>query len=155
LLDSFCLYLSPVIALHWKDLWPSLWHNLQITVSPSTGLFTPVVVLSCGGWIYLALPFLLYKALPRRATSCLNCSFSFATSFEHVSTTILLTRTWLQVLELSIKSKQEVEASFLIISGISTKDAPGVLPMFSSLVVSSLLCMLRIFIFSIKFLIAS
>jgi hypothetical protein len=45
----------------------------------------------------------------------------------------------LQGLELSIKSKQEVEASFLIISGISTKDAAGVLPMFSSLVVSSLL----------------
>jgi hypothetical protein len=61
----------------------------------------------------------------------------------------------LQGLESSIKSKQEVEASFLIISGISTKDAPGVLPMFSSLVVSSSLCMLRIFVFSSKFSIAS
>jgi hypothetical protein len=57
----------------------------------------------------------------------------------------------LQGLESSIKSKQEVEASFLIISGISTKDTPGVLPMFSSLLVSSLLCMLRIYIFPTKF----
>jgi hypothetical protein len=72
----------------------------------------------------MALPFLSYKALPRQATSCLNCSFSFATSSEHVSTTIFSTRTWLHELESSIKSKQEVEASFLIISGISTKDAP-------------------------------
>jgi hypothetical protein len=32
------LCLSPVFALHWKGLWPSLWHSLQITVSPSTGL---------------------------------------------------------------------------------------------------------------------
>jgi hypothetical protein len=53
------------------------------------------------------------------------------------------------------KSKQEVEASFLIISGISTKDTSQVLPMFSSLVVSSLLCMLRIYIFPNKFSIAS
>jgi hypothetical protein len=30
-----------------------------------------------------------------------------------------------------------------MISGISIKDAPGVLPMFYSLVVSSLLCMLN------------
>ena len=103
----------------------------------------------------MALPFLSYKALPRRATSCFNCSFSFATSSVHVSTTIFSTTTWLQGLESSIKSKQEVEASFLIISGISTKDAAGVLPMFSSLVVSSLLCMLRISIFSSKFSIAS
>jgi hypothetical protein len=101
-------------------------------------------VLSCGGRICLALPFLSYKVLPRQATSCLNCSFSFATSSEHVSTTIFSTRTWLQGLQSSIKSKQEVEASFLIILGISTKDAAGVLLMFSSLVVSSLLCMLRI-----------
>jgi hypothetical protein len=114
-------------------------------------LFTPAVVLSCGGRICLALPFLSYKALPRRATSCFNCSFSFATSSEHVSTTIFSTKTWLHGLESSIKSNQEVETSFLIISGISTKDATGVLPMFSSLVVSSLLCMLRIFIFSSKF----
>ena len=48
---SFCLCLSPVIALHWKDLWPSMWHSLQITVSPSTDLFTLAVVLSCGGRI--------------------------------------------------------------------------------------------------------
>jgi hypothetical protein len=63
--------------------------------------------------------------------------------------------TWLQGLESSIKSKQEVEASFLIISGILTKDATGVLPMFYSLVFSSLLCMLRISIFSSKFSVAS
>jgi hypothetical protein len=55
------------------------------------------------------LPFLSYKALPRRATSCLNCSFSFATSSEHVSTTIFSIRTWLQGLESPIKSRQEVE----------------------------------------------
>jgi hypothetical protein len=103
----------------------------------------------------LAFPFLSYKALSRRATSCLNCSFSYATSSEHVSTTIFSTRTWLQGLESSIKSKQEVEASFLIILGISTKDAPGVLPMFSILVVGSLLCMLRISIFPSDFSIAS
>jgi hypothetical protein len=83
----------------------------------------------------LALSFLSYKAFLRRTTSCLNCSFSFATSSEHVSTTIFSTRTWLQGLESSIKSKQEVEAYFLIISGILTKDVPGVLPMLSSLVV--------------------
>jgi hypothetical protein len=118
---SFCFCLSQVIILHWTELWPSLWHNLQITVSPSTGLLTLVVVLSYGGCICLALPFLLYKALPRRVTSCLNCSFSFATSFEHVSTTILLRRTWLQGLELSIKSKQEVEASLLIIQEFQLK----------------------------------
>jgi hypothetical protein len=57
----------------------------------------------------------------------------------------------LQGLELSIKSKQKVEASFLIISGISIKDAYGVLLMLSSLRVSPLLCMLRISIFSSKF----
>jgi hypothetical protein len=112
-----------------------MWHSLQITVSPSIGLFTPAVVLSCGGRICLALPFLSYKALLRRATSCLNCLFPFATSSEHVSTTIFSTRSWLQGLESLIKSKQEVEASFLIILGISTKDAVGVLPVFSSLVV--------------------
>jgi hypothetical protein len=55
---------------------------------------------------------------------------SFATSSEHVYTTIFSTRTWLQELESSIKSKQEVEAYFLIILEISIKDAPGVLPMF-------------------------
>jgi hypothetical protein len=103
----------------------------------------------------LALPFLSYKALPRQATSCFNCPFSFATSSEHVYPTIFSTKTCLQGLESSIKSNQEVEASFLIISGISIKDATGVLPMFSSLVVSSLLCMLRISIFSSKFSIAS
>jgi hypothetical protein len=58
-------------------------------------------------------------------------------------------------LELLIKSKQEVETSFLKISGISTKDAPRVLPMFSSLVLSLSLCMLRIFIFPSKFSMAS
>jgi hypothetical protein len=61
----------------------------------------------------------------------------------------------LQGLESSIKSKQEVEASVLIISGISTKDASQVLLMLSSLLVSSLLCMLRISIFSSKFSMAS
>jgi hypothetical protein len=61
----------------------------------------------------------------------------------------------LQGLESLIKSKQEVEASFLIILGISTKDTSWVLPTFSSLVVSSLLCMLRISILPSKFSIAS
>jgi hypothetical protein len=103
----------------------------------------------------LVLPFLSYKALPRRATSCLNCSFSFATASEHVSTIVFSTRTWLQGLESSIKSKQELEASFLIISGISSKDTSSVLPIFYSLVVSSLLCMLRISIFPSKFSMAS
>jgi hypothetical protein len=46
LLVGFCFGLSPVFALHWYDLWPSMWHSLQITVSPSTGLFTSSVVLS-------------------------------------------------------------------------------------------------------------
>jgi hypothetical protein len=96
-----------------------------------------------------------YKALPRRATSCFNYSLSIAISSEHVSIIIFLTRTRLQGLESSIKSKQEVEASFLIISRISAKDAPGVLQMLSSLIVSSLLCMLRISIFPSKFSIAS
>jgi hypothetical protein len=87
--------------------------------------------------------FLVVQGLPKASTSCLNCSFSFATSAEHVYTTIFSTRTWLRGLELSIKSRQEVESSFLIISEISTKDAPWMLPMFSSLLVSSLLCMLE------------
>jgi hypothetical protein len=50
----------------------------------------------------------------------------------------------LQELESLIKSKQEVEASFLMISGISTNDPPGALPIFSSLVVSSLLWWIRV-----------
>jgi hypothetical protein len=41
---------------------------------------------------------------------------------------------------LSIKSKQEVEVSFLIILGVSNLDASRVLLMLSSFVVSSLLC---------------
>jgi hypothetical protein len=45
--------------------------------------------------------------------------------FEHVSITIYSTKTWLQELESSIKFKKEVESSFLIISGISTKDTLG------------------------------
>ena len=58
-----------------------------------------------------------------------------------------LTKTCLQGLELiSIKSRQ-VEASFLIVLVVSILGASGVLPMFSSLVLSSLLCMLRIYIF--------
>jgi hypothetical protein len=46
---------------------------------------------------------------------------------------------------------QEVESSFLIILEIAIKGAPGVLPMLSSLVDSSLLCMLRISIFLASF----
>jgi hypothetical protein len=57
--------------------------------------------------------------------------------------------TWLQGLELSIKFEQEVEAYFLIILGISIIDASRALPMLYSLVVNSLLCMLRIFILSL------
>jgi hypothetical protein len=41
---------------------------------------------------------------------------------------------------LSIKSKQEVEVSFLIILGVPNLDASRVLLMLSSFVVSSLLC---------------
>jgi hypothetical protein len=41
----------------------------------------------------LTLPFLTYKALPRRATSCFNNSFSMAISSEQVSVTKFLTRT--------------------------------------------------------------
>jgi hypothetical protein len=84
--------------------------------------------------LYLSL--LSYRALPRRATSCFNNLFSKATSSEHIYITTFLITTWLQGLKSLIKSKQEVEASFLIISGISTKDTPGVPPIFSSLVVS-------------------
>jgi hypothetical protein len=87
------LLLLPGLRLASVRLVASLWHSLQTTISPSTGLFTPVVVLSYGGWVYFALPFLSYKALPRRATSCLNCSFSIAISSEHVSITTFLTRT--------------------------------------------------------------
>jgi hypothetical protein len=103
----------------------------------------------------LALPLLSYKALPRQATSCFNNLFSKATSLKHVSITTFFTTTWLQGLESSIKSKHDVEASFLTILGISTRDAYGALLMLSSLVVTTLLYMLRTSIFSSKFSIVS
>jgi hypothetical protein len=52
-----------------------MWHSLQITVCPSIGLFTPAVVLSCGGRICLALPFLSYKALPSEPLLALIAHF--------------------------------------------------------------------------------
>jgi hypothetical protein len=143
------LHLTLVILVAFLVAWPT---NHGLCLSSLVHSYSGVILCRLG---FLALPFLSYKALPRWATSCLNCSFTFAISFEQVSITTFSTRTWLQGLELSIKSKQEVEASFLMISKKLTKDAPKGLPMFSSLLFSSLLCMLRIFVFSSKFSIAS
>jgi hypothetical protein len=70
------------------------------------------------GWTCSVLPFEMVKSLVRWSTSCLSISFSMATSSVDDYTITFSTQTcWLHLGESnSIKSMQEVEESFLIIS---------------------------------------
>ena len=89
------------------------------------------------------LPFKMVKSLVRRSTSCLSISFSMATSSVDDYTITFSTQTRLHLGESnSIKSMQEVEESFLIISKseIVLGALVGVFALassFSSLLVSS------------------